>query len=147
MSATEDTAGERVCRCIPGICTEGDECCESHDCPATPDAGDASEDTCTPVYGSCALLPGHVGPHHGYPENIEAIKAAAATRARAEALREAADDVQSVYDMQCPPIRSHFADDEFGRGAVCAHRWWSTVLGGTLRELRARADSPAGGDR
>lgn len=28
---------------------------------------------CTPVYGSCALLSGHRGPHHGYRDNVAAI--------------------------------------------------------------------------
>lgn len=28
---------------------------------------------CYPMWGSCALLKGHVGPHHGYPENIDAV--------------------------------------------------------------------------
>ena len=27
-------------------------------------------DWCQPQYGSCALLSGHEGPHHGYPQNI-----------------------------------------------------------------------------
>ena len=27
-------------------------------------------DWCQPQYGSCALLFGHEGPHHGYPQNI-----------------------------------------------------------------------------
>jgi hypothetical protein len=37
--------------------------------------------------------------------------------------------VRAVFDMQCPPVRSRFADDDFGRGAYCAHTWWNTVLG------------------
>lgn len=64
----------------------------------------------------------------------------------AKVLREAADDVQAVFDMQCPPRASHFADDDFGRGALCAHRWWDTVLGASLRRLRARAASVGRGE-
>lgn len=62
------------------------------------------------------------GPLTAAVEQIVAARVAAAL-----------NEVQGVYDMQCPPRRSTFADDEFGRGAHCAHSWWSTVLGATLR--------------
>lgn len=61
--------------------------------------------------------------------------------AAAKALDEAADKVQWVYDLQCPPKRSDFNREEFGRGVFCAHRWWSIVLGGELGRLRARASA------
>jgi hypothetical protein len=62
-------------------------------------------------------------------EHIESIKA----RAKAEGAAEVVAAVRAVFDMQCPPIRSRFADDDFGRGAYCAHTWWNTVLGYVLR--------------
>jgi hypothetical protein len=52
--------------------------------PSRATADDKERDEwCTPVYGSCALLSGHAGPHHGYPENIAAIVARAAADDRA----------------------------------------------------------------
>lgn len=37
----------------------------------------AQLDRCDPAYGSCALLAGHLGPHHGFPDNTKAIIRAA----------------------------------------------------------------------
>lgn len=54
----------------------------------------------------------------------------------------ALNDIQYVFDLQCPPRRSHFADDDFGRGAYCAHSWWSTVLGAALRRATDRITPP-----
>jgi hypothetical protein len=41
----------------------------------TPEQIEQGPRQCEPLYGSCALLSGHRGPHHGYPEDIEAIVA------------------------------------------------------------------------
>lgn len=54
----------------------------------------------------------------------------------AEELERAVSAVQAVYDMQCPVMPS---DRYVGAGAYYAHSWWETVLGGRLRDLRARA--------
>lgn len=43
--------------------------------------------------------------------------------------------VQRVYDLQCPPMP---ADNYVDPGARMAHQWWSTVLGGVLRDPRYR---------
>lgn len=81
----EVAAGERECRYPCGCDQFADEHCACMDGHATPPADDATpapaepktaevdEAICTPMYGSCALLSGHVGPHHGYPENIAAL--------------------------------------------------------------------------
>lgn len=59
-------------------------------------------------------------------------------RIKAEALREAVVAVQHVFDLQCPPMPP---DKYVDRGAWMAHSWWNTVLGHTLRDLRARVDA------
>ena len=64
--------------------------------------------------------------------------------AAADALERGIAQVRKVYDMQCNPLcRDHYPADDYGYGAYTAHRWWVSVLGGTLDRL---SETPASGD-
>lgn len=53
---------------------------------------------CIPLYGSCALFEGHRGPHHGYPENIAAIRAEARREAFGAVLKMIAEGDYPIED-------------------------------------------------
>jgi hypothetical protein len=72
-------------------------------------------------------------------ERDRARATAAALEAECAALEAFVGQVQWAFDLQCPPVRSHFGKKRFGAGAYCAHRWWNSVLGGILRDERVRA--------
>lgn len=65
---------------------------------------------------------------------VERIIAARVEAAVAEREALVLDMVEDVYRLQCP-VRS--ADTYVDRGALMAHKWWETVLGGLLRRRRA----------
>ena len=93
----------------------------------------------------CDWLGGHrdeAGWESHLADALLPVLARVVAEAKGEALREAADKVQKVYDMQCPPMP---VDRYMDRGAHAAHQWWTTVLGATLRDLRAEASGREGG--
>lgn len=75
---------------------------------------DLPYEPCQPMYGSCALLPGHHSPHHGYPEDIRAILALP----RPEADRPTG--AWMVYDYDYGPyvISLHASAEEAARAAA-----------------------------
>jgi hypothetical protein len=69
------------------------------------------------------------------PDRLDRVLNLVRAEARSAAIAELIGNVQTVYDMQVP-----LTGGDYLPGARVAHRWWATVLGGTLRDLRRSAD-------